>query len=196
MKTEKLKTRKKAIVYLLLAISPIIAVVIVRLCLKLQVYDCVFIGLFVLMIAVTAIACLQCRKEYAQTTPITQRENEHKLYVEACQTLNDWQITSTCWQVSEYGAVVFSLLATVLVIYIEAVTRTDAGRVIIYSFLSFAFMIYQYAINPKAQLAHYRQAFTRLKTVIQQYEIGEADIGALIDAIHAGEDEISKCIGR
>ena len=190
------KTIKNLIIYLLLAVLLAGAVYLASVFLVLEQYDYVFLALTLGIIYITFIACFECRKAYPKIDMDFQDHEKQELYVEACKTLNTWQIGSTCWQVTEYASVVISFLCTGLVVYIEAAHLQDAGKVIMYSFLSLAFMMFQYAVSPKAHAIQYRKAFIGLKKAIIEYQQDKDKMGIVIEAIDAGEKEISKCIER
>ena len=187
---------KNLIVYILMAAILAGVFILASMILILERYDYVFLALTLGIIYITFIACFECRKAYPKIEMEFHNHEKTELYIEACKTLNTWQIGSTCWQIAEYASVVMSFLCTGLVVYIEAMDLQDAGKVIIYSFLSLAFMMFQYAVSPKTHAIQYRKAFIGLKKAIIKYQQEKEKIDIIIDAIDAGEKEISVCVAR
>jgi len=96
------------------------------------------------------------------------------------------------WQIIDISSAVLSLVATGLVAYIAASGISDNGRIVIYSFLSLGFMVFQYARDPKKSAQGYGKAYKGIDDAISILEVDPTkdNLDALVSAQSKGEEII------
>ena len=100
-----------------------------------------------------------------------QMKEKDALLKKAVGLAKTWLTAATFWTCTEYLLVIIPFIANAIVIYLslEAVGNGKNEKILVYSIISSAFIVFGYAINPQRHKKCYRKAYTILDYEINKY---------------------------
>lgn len=106
-----------------------------------------------------------------------------------------WLTAATFWMCTEYLFVIIPFVANAIVIYLSLDARCNGNneKILVYSIISLAFIVFGYAINPQRHKKCYRKAYSVLDHEINKYLLSSnpnEERESLVKTIQSGEELI------
>lgn len=121
-----------------------------------------------------------------------QMKEKDILLKKAVGLAKTWLTAATFWMCTEYLLVIIPFVANAIVIYLSLDTGCidKSEKILVYSIVSSAFIVFGYAINPQRHKKCYREAYSILDYEINKYLLASdptEERESLVKTMQSGE---------